>query len=171
MPNMNTLLLVLTALLLKSHDRMKFIMEPIVVVISLMLYGIGLKVIRVFFQGDLTPLVFYVGYNFALFQRLIETRLVKSGSAIALYLELFLLRVAIISEFTAPALIIQVLLEVLLLISNIERERNIRKLFRSFYDYEVNLEKFKDLITDYFPENIAIFNKDFTKTLFTNETF
>jgi len=170
-PNANTCLLVITILLLKYHDRLKFIMEPIIVVISLMLYGIGLKVIRVFFQGNLTPFVFYIGYNFALFQRLIETRLVKSGSATALYLGFFVLRLTIISEFTAPALIIQVILEALLLISNIERERNIRKLFKSFYDYKVNLLKFKDLITDYFPENIAIFNKDFSKTLFTNETF
>jgi len=170
-PNANTLLLIITVLLLKYHDKLKFIMEPIVVIISLILYGVGLKVIRVFFQGNLTPFVFYIGYNFALFQRLIETRLVKSGSATALYLGFFVLRLTIISEFTAPALLIQVILEVLLLISNIERERNIRKLFKSFYDYKVNLLKFKDFITDYFPENIAIFNKDFSKTLFTNETF
>jgi len=146
-------------------------MEPIVVLISLILYGIGLKVIRVFFQDNLTPIVFYIGYNFALFQRLIETRLVKSGSAIVLYLGFFVLRVTVISDFNIPALMIQILLEVLLLISNVERERNIRRIFKSFYDYKVSLLKFKDLITNYFPENIVIFNKDFSKTLFTNETF
>jgi len=88
-PNINTLLLIITIFLHKYHDRFQFIMEPIVVLISLILYGIGLKVIRVFFQDNLTPIVFYIGYNFALFQRLIETRLVKSGSATVLYIGFF----------------------------------------------------------------------------------
>jgi len=170
-PNFNVVMLIGTLFLLKYHDRFKNIMEMLVVLISIILYGIGLKAIRIFFQDSFNPIVFFIGYNSALFQRLIETRLVRSSSAMMLYIGFFILRIAIITEFTLSALMVQLLLEVLLLISNIERERNIRKLFQSFYDYKQNLFKFKDLMTNYLPENIIIFSKDLTKTLFINETF
>jgi len=170
-PNANAVLLILTLFLHKYHDKFKNIMELLIVIMSIILYGIGLRAIRIFFKDNFNPIVFYIGYNSALFQRLIETRLMRASSSMIMYFGFFLLRITIISEFTAPALIIQVLLEIQLFFSNVERERHTRRLFKSFFDYKQNLLKFKDLITNYFPENIVIFNKDLTSTFFINDFF
>jgi len=110
-PNANVLLLIVTLFLLKYHDKFKNIMEFLVVIISILLYGIRLKAIRIFFQDNFNPIVVFIGYNSALFQRLIETRLIRSSSAMMLYLGFFILRITIITEFTLSALMVQVLLE------------------------------------------------------------
>jgi len=131
-PNANAALLVLTLILLKYHDKFKNIMEPLIVIMSIIFYGIGLRAIRIFFKDNFSPLVFYIGYNSALFQRLIETRLMRSSSSMLMYLGFFTLRITIITEWTVPALLIQSLLEIQFLFQTL-KEKGIPEDFSNLF--------------------------------------
>jgi len=75
------------------------------------------------------------------------------------------------SLFVADAMFRNIAIDAFLIYTFYFIEKQERQVFQSFYQYREGLNKFRELISDYLPQSIAVVNGETSKTFFTNRTF
>jgi len=74
-------------------------------------------------------------------------------------------------EFTADVFVQNILADLITLYMFYQTERRERMLFQSFFEYRQELNKFKDLLDNYWPQSITILEPRNQTSLFSNKAF
>jgi len=168
-------ILVIAALIMVFRNYVAKYLEYLSFLVLIMLVGISIANSSIIIHNSAKPKVtlgfFTMGYCLALMHRLIGYRVIKFQYMFVFIVTTLALRLSLFGmpEFTLSFCLFT--LELFTLIIGYRSERNERMLFDSLYKSKNQLLKFKHLLTEYLPNQVAIFSKDSLSTYFTNNAF
>ena len=114
---------------------------------------------------------FYLGYTVALAQRMLDVRVANFKITILFNVALTILKFTLVELPNNVQPILVICLEAFPIILGFKSEQAERVLFDSLYESKKQLLKFKQLITEYLPNQIVIFSKDVKCDPFINDAF
>jgi len=120
--------------------------------------------------------LYYRGTNFASLEILLMIRFFEFKSKVLGLIAAFGLKLGIIGWldndlFVADVMFRNIAIDAFLVYTFYFIEKQERRVFQSFYQYREGLNKFRELISDYLPQSIAVVNGETSKTFFTNKIF
>jgi len=139
-------------------------------------YMIAITVILTTVYRDLLPQQtqnesFYSGYSFAMIIRLLGYNMVSLKYTILIYLVQIPLKFALVQTSDALQIIIALALDLVTIGLGWKSEVVERDLFDMLYKMKKSVLKFKHLLTQYLPNQIAIFALDYSTTYYMNNAF
>jgi len=114
---------------------------------------------------------FYVGYIFAMIHRLIGYRIVRFRFLLLLYIASTALKFPQIHCPDALVNIMVIGLDYLTVGLGYQSEKVDRALFDSLYKSNKHIMKFKTLLTQYLPNQMAVFASDYSAAFYINNAF
>ena len=121
-------------------------------------------------------LLYFRGYGFASLEIVLITRFFEfKHKAIAMVIA-FALKLGIIGWlesviFNPDGLIRHICIDAFIIYTFYSFGKKERQVFKAFYEYRESLTKFKQLLSEYLPQSIIIFNSTISEAVFSNETF
>lgn len=115
--------------------------------------------------------VFYIGYGFAMFHRLIGYNVLKFRSMVVLYIISAAIKYSILPGISTDLLIIIIFLELSTVALSYKSERVERDLFDVLYKSKKDSLKFKNLLSQHLPNQMTILSRDTKATYYINNSF
>ena len=115
--------------------------------------------------------IFYMGYTLALMQQMLDFRVTNFKVALFFYFVFTVLKFTLVEATNDVQPILVVFLEIFPIILGFQSEQAERRLFDSLYKSKSQLLKFKQLLTEYLPNQIVILSKDVENDQFINNAF
>ena len=159
-----------TLVFIVTQKYSKF-MEPLI-----LLYIISvISIFATVYYNNLSPLpahqAFFAGYAYAMFHRLLGYKIVKLQTVIILYIVSWSVRFSLIPNPSPVLTVIVMALDIVTIFLCYFTERMERSLFDSLYKSRKDVLKFKHLITQYLPNQMAIFSHEAAQPLYMNNAF
>jgi len=114
---------------------------------------------------------FYTGYSFAMIIRLLGYNMISLKYAIVIYLVQIPLKFALVPTPDALQVIIALALDLVTIALSWKSEVVERGLFDMAYKMKKSVLKFKHLLTQYLPNQIAVFALDYSSAYYVNNAF
>jgi len=165
-------LLVLAIILFLSRNKLKRCNEYIALGYLLAVLGLLLSGFYVTLRLVNPKEGFYMGYVFALIQRLVGYSVINYKFMIFFHIASVALKFSLLDAPNSVALtIIVVLLEIATVWLSITGEQAQRSLFHSLFKAKKDSLKFKHLLTEFLPHEMTIFSKNYFEPLYINKAF
>jgi len=165
-------LLVLAIVLFLSRNKLKRCNEYIAIGYLLSVLGLLLSGFYVTLRLVNPKEGFYMGYVFALIQRLVGYSVIDYKFMILFHIASVALKFSLLDSPNSAALtIIVVLLEISTVCLSIRGEQAQRGLFHSLFKAKKDALKFKHLLTEFLPHETTIFSKNYFEPLYINKAF
>ena len=114
---------------------------------------------------------FYMGYCVAMVHRLIGYRVVKVEYMVILYIISISVKFPLVNNPGAVLNVVVVVLDLATIFLAYRSEVQDRSIFDTVFKTKKDILKFKHLLTQYLPIQMAIFANDFSKTYYINNAF
>jgi hypothetical protein len=114
---------------------------------------------------------FYMGYAFALVQRLVGYSIIDYKFMIVFHITSIALKFGLLDAPGATLTIIVVMLEILTVCLSISSEQTQRSLFHTSFKAKKDALKFKHLLTEFLPHQMTIFSKNYFNPVYINKSF
>ena len=122
-------------------------------------------------SGEGSREAFYIGYAFAMVHRLVGYGVLKFNSMVILYIVSISLKFPMIPNPDVVLNCIVFILDLLTVFLSRKSEQTDRQLFDASFKAKKDVLKFKHLLTQYLPNQMAIFANDYSATLYMNNAF
>jgi len=168
--------LILIGLLFRVNAKMKryasFLALLVVYVVSFSRFFVFTDTFKKLSGGRL----YYRGVNFTSMEILLIIRFFDFKHKVIGIIMAFGLKIGIVgwldnSLFVADAMFRNIAIDAFLIYTFYYIDKRERQVFHSFYQYREGLNKFRELISDYLPQSIAVLSAETSKTFFTNKNF
>jgi len=164
-------LVILAIVFLAVRKRFEKYLEPVFVLYLLMVIALLATVFKVLLQENTTREAFYMGYAFAMIHRLVGFGVIKVKWMVLLYVFSICVKYPLISNPDAVLNIITVLLDVVTVGLSFKNEKVDRSFFDTLYKAKKDIMKFKQLLTQYLPNQMAIFSSELLNVCYINNAF
>jgi len=114
---------------------------------------------------------FYMGYCLAMVARLVGYRVLKTEYMVLLYVVCLSIKFPLINNPGTVLTLVVVVLDVVTVFLAFKSEQQDRSIFDNLFKTKKDILKFKHLLTQYLPIQMAIFANDFMKTYYINNAF
>ena len=114
---------------------------------------------------------FYMGYAFALVQRLVGYSIIDYKFMIVFHIASVALKFGLLDVPGASLTTIVILLEILTVCLSISSEQTQRNLFHDSFKAKKDALKFKHLLTEFLPNQMTIFSKNYFNPVYINTSF
>ena len=135
-------------------------------VLGLLISGVYILINRVGAQQ-----AFYMGYAFALVQRLVGYSIIDYKFMIIFHIASIALKFGLLDAPGATLTIIVIMLEILTVCLSISSEQTQRNLFHTSFKAKKDALKFKHLLTEFLPHQMTIFSKNYFNPVYINKSF
>jgi len=163
--------IVVAALIFLFRRQLQKYLEIISILYISFMLGIYIANMRIILDKQKPHEAFYLGYSFALVGRMLDYRIIDFKKIAVFTIVFIFLKFFLVSVPNTPQVFLAVCLELFPLIMAFIVEKADRVLFDTLHKSKNQLLKFKQVLTEQLPNQMAIFAQDFGTSLFINNCF